>query len=175
IVFVDSGRQQDGGRVSLTVRPRARRISAYEMDLPDGSVVATGDLKEGRRLHANLDGVRIVVSTYRSGDELWIVDDDGRTHCLSLEDPTAAVAAADYVDLTVAAPLPGKVSGILAGQGDRVRKGTGLAVIEAMKMEHTIVAPADGVVGTIHFDVGDLVEEGVKLLDFEGHDGSSRS
>ena len=175
IVFLDSGRQQDGGRVSLTVRPRARGISAYEMDLPDGPVVAAGDLEEGRLLHANLDGVRIVVSMYRSADELWVVDDDGHTHRLSLEDPTAAIAAADYVDLTVAAPLPGRVSGILAGQGDRVRKGAGLAVIEAMKMEHTIVAPADGVVGTIHFDVGDLVEEGVKLLDFEGHDGSSRS
>ena len=90
--------------------------------------------------------------------------------------PRPPLRRPDYVDLTVAAPLPGKVSGIFAGQGDRVRKGAGLAVIEAMKMEHTIVCPLlTGLSEPSISMSGDLVEEGVKLLDFEGHDGSSRS
>lgn len=141
------------------------------MDLPGGPAVAAGELEEGERLRADVDGVRTVVSAYRSGDGLWIVDGDGRTHRLSLEDPAAVMAAVDDVDPVVAAPLPGKVCAVLAGRGDRVAKGAGLAVIEAMKMEHTILAPADGVVGVVHVAAGDLVEEGATLLDFESDGG----
>ncbi len=171
IVFVDPGRERDGGRVTVTVtaaaRPRSGGLPAFDMDLPGGPAVVAGELEEGERLRADLDGIRTVVSVYRSGDGLWIVDDDGRMHRLSFEDPAAAIAAVDGVDPTVAAPLPGKIGAILARRGDRVAKGAGLAVIEAMKMEHTIAAPADGIVGAIHFDVGDLVEEGATLLEFE--------
>ncbi len=167
VVFVDPGRGRDGGRVALTVRPRAGGASAYRMDLPGGPVAAAGDLEEGGRLHAILDGVRIAASVYRSGDELWVVDDDGRTHRLSFEDPAAAAAGADDAGLDIAAPLPGRIGGLLVREGDRVRKGTGLVTVEAMKMEHTVVAPADGVVGTVHVRAGDLVEEGARLLDFE--------
>ena len=169
IVFVDPGRERDGGRVTVTAAARLRSggLPAFDMDLPGGPAVVAGELEEGERLRADLDGVLTVVSVYRSGDGLWIVDDDGRMHRLSFEDPAAVIAAIDGVDPTVVAPLPGKVGAILARRGDRVAKGTGLAVIEAMKMEHTIAAPADGIVGAVHFDVGDLVEEGATLLDFE--------
>ena len=173
IVFVDPGRARDGGRVTVTAtaRPPSGGLPAFDMDLPGGPAVAAGELEEGERLRADVDGVRTVVSAYRSGDGLWIVDGDGRTHRLSLEDPAAVMAAVDDVDPVVAAPLPGKVCAVLAGRGDRVAKGAGLAVIEAMKMEHTILAPADGVVGAVHVAAGDLVEEGATLLDFESDGG----
>lgn len=66
------------------------------------------------------------------------------------------------------APLPGTLIAILAKEGDSVKEGTSLAVIEAMKMEHTIRAPNDGVVKHWYFQVGDLVSEGEELLVFEG-------
>ena len=65
------------------------------------------------------------------------------------------------------APMPSKVVAILAKAGDKVERGTGLAVVEAMKMEHTIHAPSNGVIKEWLFKVGDLVAEGVELLVFE--------
>lgn len=167
VVFLDSGRKEEGGRVAVSVRPSSDPSFTHDLDLPGGSMAATGEFDGEGRLLADLDGTRTVVAVYRTGDELWIVDHDGRTHRLSFEDPTSIVAAADIVDTNVAAPLPGKISGILVEEGDNVKKGAGLVVIEAMKMEHTIAAPVDGTVGTVHFAVDDPVEEGAILLEFE--------
>ena len=42
------------------------------------------------------------------------------------------------------APMPGRITQILAEDGAEVSRGMALLVLEAMKMEHTIAAPADG-------------------------------
>jgi len=76
-------------------------------------------------------------------------------------------AAQDATGGHLNAPMPGTVVAILAKDGQHVTSGTGLIVIEAMKMEHTIQAPADGTVTAIHFRVGDQVNEGEELLAFE--------
>ena len=167
IVFVDPARDEDGGRIPIPIQQPPDRDFAYELALPNGPMLVTGELEDSGRLLANLAGTRISVSVYRTGDELWVVDDAGRTHRLFLEDLTTAAAAVDVVDMNVTAPLPGKISDVLIEAGERVRKGAGLVVIEAMKMEHTIVAPADGIIATVHFAVTDLVEEGAILLEFE--------
>lgn len=65
------------------------------------------------------------------------------------------------------APMPGKVVALLAKEGETVDEKAGLAIIEAMKMEHTIHAPTKGIVKEWYFQVGDLVDEGVELLKFE--------
>jgi len=55
-------------------------------------------------------------------------------------------------------PISGKVVKVLTLEGDSVKKGQELMVIEAMKMEYTIVAPHDGVIEKINFTKGDLVQ-----------------
>ena len=65
----------------------------------------------------------------------------------------------------IAAPMSGKIVEILVSVGDLVKKGSPLAILEAMKMEHTIVAPTEGIVEELHFSAGDLVNEGVPILD----------
>jgi 3-methylcrotonyl-CoA carboxylase alpha subunit len=73
------------------------------------------------------------------------------------------------------APMPGKIIQVLAAAEATVRRGQGLIVLEAMKMEHTVSAPADGVVERVNYAVGDLVEEGAELIVFvlpEGAKGS---
>ncbi len=62
------------------------------------------------------------------------------------------------------APMPGKVIAFLAQQGEAVKRGQALAVMEAMKMEHTISAPRDGVIEALLYAVGDQVAEGGELL-----------
>jgi 3-methylcrotonyl-CoA carboxylase alpha subunit len=64
----------------------------------------------------------------------------------------------------VRAPMHGKVLAVLVAQGEHVRRGQRLAVIEAMKMEHTLTAPIDGVVEDIAAVQDAQVAEGAKIM-----------
>ncbi|KAG2370666.1 hypothetical protein C9374_014682 [Naegleria lovaniensis] len=55
-------------------------------------------------------------------------------------------------------PMPGKVTAVMAKEGDKIVKGDTILVMEAMKMEHKIVAPKDGVIKSLPYSVGDLVQ-----------------
>jgi 3-methylcrotonyl-CoA carboxylase alpha subunit len=61
-------------------------------------------------------------------------------------------------------PMPGKILKILKNVGDEVTKGTGLIVMEAMKMEHTIKASKDGKIEKIFCKEGDQVKAQVELV-----------
>ena len=66
----------------------------------------------------------------------------------------------------VKAPMPGLVLKIMVAEGDAVKKGDNLFVLEAMKMENIIKSPADVVVKTVKIKPGDKVEKGQVLLQF---------
>lgn len=74
-----------------------------------------------------------------------------------------AASAAKEGNVAVSAPMPGKILAVKAKEGDSVKAGDVLLVLEAMKMENDIVAPQDGVVASINVKVGDSVESGAKL------------
>ncbi len=65
------------------------------------------------------------------------------------------------------APLPGKVTSIKAREGQAVKKGEEILVVEAMKMENAIRAPKDGTVRRIAVKVGDMVGPGAVLVEIE--------
>ena len=71
-------------------------------------------------------------------------------------------------NISVTAPMPGKVLAVKVNVGDSVKSGTPVLVLEAMKMENDIVAPKDGKVVAIHVNVGDSVESGAVLVSLEG-------
>ncbi|HEX4825957.1 MAG TPA: biotin/lipoyl-containing protein [Candidatus Polarisedimenticolaceae bacterium] len=64
----------------------------------------------------------------------------------------------------VASIMPGKVVRVLVGEGDEVRKGQGLVVVEAMKMENEIEAPRAGRVRAVPVTPGITVESGATLV-----------
>ena len=76
---------------------------------------------------------------------------------------SAPQAAAKEGNVAVSAPMPGKILAVKAKEGDSVKAGDVLLVLEAMKMENEILAPQDGVVASINVKVGDSVESGAKL------------
>lgn len=82
--------------------------------------------------------------------------------------PVAAAAAAAPVataaGTNVCAPLPGNVLSINVKQGDTVKSGQLLVMLEAMKMENEVFAPADGVVKQILVSKGAVVSTGDTLL-----------
>ena len=65
----------------------------------------------------------------------------------------------------VTAPMPGKVLRVLVKEGESVKTGQGLLVLEAMKMENEIPAPRNGVVKKIHVKEGDTVNTGDPLIE----------
>ena len=86
--------------------------------------------------------------------------------------PAATPAPAQKVsqagNISVTAPMPGKILSIKVKEGDSVHSGDVLLVLEAMKMENDIVAPKDGTVVSINAKVGDSVESAQVLIGLQG-------
>ncbi len=88
------------------------------------------------------------------------------TPAAAAEVPAAAPAAKSGpgAGAPVKAPLPGVVTKILVSEGQAVKKGETVLVLEAMKMENNITAEADGTVSGICVSAGDSVMEGTTLI-----------
>jgi len=69
--------------------------------------------------------------------------------------------------------MPSVVVRIMVSPGDLVRKGDGVVVVMAMKMESTLTAPYDGRVRNINAAVGDKVMPGQILVDIEKEEGAA--
>lgn len=73
--------------------------------------------------------------------------------------PAAPVASAPSAEGTsVASPMPGTILTINVTNGQSVRAGEVLMVLEAMKMENDIVAPSDGIVKQVLVTKGSTVD-----------------
>jgi len=140
----------------------------------DGSVRAEGAISieevmpglysviEGNRSSA----VRVNVSGERL--ESWV---NGRRLPLAIFDPRDAGAQAGGVRLSgpqeLRALMPGKVVKLLVSVGDEVEAGSGVIVVEAMKMQNEMRAPKKGRVKRIHKAEGSTVNPGEALLEIE--------
>ena len=77
--------------------------------------------------------------------------------------PAAAPAGAEKI----ASPMPGTILKVNVNQGDTVKKGQVLMILEAMKMENEIMSPRDGKVSSVNVSVGAAVESGTTLCTIE--------
>lgn len=66
----------------------------------------------------------------------------------------------------IKAPMPGMVLNILVTEGQEVKKGDTLVILEAMKMENSLKASADGTVKKIVAVKGTAVEKNQVLIQF---------
>jgi biotin carboxyl carrier protein len=73
-------------------------------------------------------------------------------------------AAAGGAGTAVTSPLPGVILDVCVKEGDAVKRGQTVMVLEAMKMENAIEATADGTVTAIKVGKGDSVLEGAPLV-----------
>ncbi len=78
--------------------------------------------------------------------------------------PAAKPAAAPAGAEAITAPMPGNINAVKVSQGQNVKKGDVLLVLEAMKMENEIMAPRDGVVASVNVSKGATVNTGDVLL-----------
>ena len=79
--------------------------------------------------------------------------------------PAAAPKAAPVANGTkVNAPMPGTILDVKVAQGQAVKKGDVLLILEAMKMENEILAPQDGTVAQVAVSKGASVNSGDALV-----------
>ncbi|WP_026940401.1 acetyl/propionyl/methylcrotonyl-CoA carboxylase subunit alpha [Humibacter albus] len=127
----------------------------------------------GDRMLVQLDARALAFRAVRDGDDVWMFR-DGTTRLFRLlpsarsaaERGTAAGTAQAGSDPRLRSPMPGTVVSIDVADGDRVEAGTGILVIEAMKMEHRLAAPGAGIV-RLAAAVGDRVaaDQELALID----------
>ncbi len=66
----------------------------------------------------------------------------------------------------IKAPMPGLILDIDVQEGQEVKKGDILLILEAMKMENAIKSPGDGTISKINITKGDSVEKNQQLIEF---------
>ena len=157
--------RHSGGQMPVEVE---RHGSGYRVTLDDKTfdvdLTHAGPYMYTMRLD---DGTHFSLTHHRDGD----------THEVSLASSKVVIEIVDPLTLlrrsredaggaggVVKALMPGRIVRILVKQGESVRKGAGVLILEAMKMENEIQAPADGVVDEIFVNAGDTVEMGAPLL-----------
>ncbi len=85
---------------------------------------------------------------------------------LLIEDMGLSLAAAHVVN-DIKAPMPGLILDVQVKEGDEVKEGDYLLVLEAMKMENTLSAPRDGVVKSVSIKKGETVDKNQLLIEME--------
>ena len=68
--------------------------------------------------------------------------------------------------LHVKAPMPGLVLSVLVTDGQEVKKGDSLLILEAMKMENIIKSPTDGTIQKVEVTQGNKIEKNTILIKF---------
>jgi biotin carboxyl carrier protein len=107
--------------------------------------VATGD--QGKHIFVN-------------GRTFFVQDADQLTHRTRRRGPEETPGE-------VTPPMPSVVLRIMVKEGEHVKRGQGIVVVSAMKMQTTLVAPSDGTVKRIHTSIDAKVAPGDILVEIE--------
>lgn len=113
---------------------------------------------------------RFYEATLSKGEKgIWNILIDGNEFRIQRED--ILVDDQDYAsgqegnsEGNLFAPMPGKVIKINVKEGDLVKRGTILLVVEAMKMENNILAPEDSQIEKVNVKEGEKVDTDLQLV-----------
>jgi acetyl/propionyl-CoA carboxylase alpha subunit len=163
----------------------------FEAEL-DGRVLPIEVQGEAGRYRIGLEGETVDVDARRVGEGLWslvigavslvaditeedgvsVVHVDGETYRIRVEEETRYLirtrgGAAAATGQVLRAPMPGRVVLIEVAVGQRVQRGDGLVILEAMKMENEFRASGEGTVKEIRVETGQAVNPGDVLMVIE--------
>ena len=105
------------------------------------------------------------------GEDNWQVLLRGRLYPVTVEDErekrlraAAGGGVAETGEFHLRAPMPGLVVAIPVTEGQSIKKGQVILILESMKMQNEIKAPRDGTIGRIRVKAGETVEQKQTLL-----------
>jgi len=156
----------DGQEHEIEVVGNQVRVGGQTLDVALSAVPGTPLrhlLVADRSVTLAVEGARGHWQVAFHGDrrELEVVDERTR-HIRSL----TGLAGKSRGLAALKAPMPGLVVRISVAEGQKVDAGTGLVVLEAMKMENELRAAAPAVVKAIRVNQGQAVEKGEVLIEF---------
>jgi biotin carboxyl carrier protein len=125
------------------------------------SLILDGSVYEVVPLAGNRNGEASPAEIVVNGVPVEVVVDDHRS---LLKKGMLQNRSHVAVTQAIRAPMPGKVIRVEVKVGDRVNPGTGLVILEAMKMENEIKSAGTGVVEEVRVESGKAVEKGELLI-----------
>jgi len=123
-----------------------------------------------RCFHLVMDGksTEVFVATGNQGKHIFV---NGRTFFVQDADKLLTRRARrkgpEETPGEITPPMPSVVMRIMVKEGERVKRGQGIVVVSAMKMQTTLVAPSDGTVKKIHTAIDAKVAPGDILVEIE--------
>ena len=157
------------------------RDNVYEIELAADGVRIAGERVQVELTHVDgttlhhvlIDGQSHRLLARRGEGGNWIVHLGGRDIIVNVLDESmrrirdlSRATAATLGPEPVRAPMPGLVVKVEVSEGQEVRAGQGVAVVEAMKMENELRAQVTGVVSRVHVTPGQTVEKNQVLVEF---------
>ncbi len=125
----------------------------------------------------------IIVNGESHTAELDKIDESSKTVWLKINGKLLEIAGKDRYDLLLEkmgmrgaaskkindlkAPMPGLIVSVLVKEGDTVKKGDKLVILEAMKMENVLKAAGDAVVKAVKVQAKENVDKNHVLISFE--------
>ncbi|MDO8605089.1 MAG: acetyl/propionyl/methylcrotonyl-CoA carboxylase subunit alpha, partial [Phaeospirillum sp.] len=123
-------------------------------------------------IRANVDGRPICVQVDRTGVSFRLSHSGVQADVWVLTRPTAEMhklmpyKAPPDMSKYLLSPMPGLLVKLLVEEGQPVKAGEALAVIEAMKMENILKAERDGTIAKLHAKAGDSLAVDQKIIEF---------
>jgi len=161
-----------GQELAVTLAAADGALTARIGDGP--ALVIDGQWQPGQRLFEGMvDGAPLSVKIARQGRRLRLTA-RGASHLVDVWRPHVAALGRHMIekvppDLSkyLLCPMPGLLSALHVGPGDRVEAGQPLAVVEAMKMENILRAEKAGVVKSVSAKPGDSLAVDAVILELE--------
>ena len=157
----------------------AVRLASFEGGLlahigDEPPVELVGRWRPGQlRFRGTVDGERRIVRIAREAGA-WVLTTRGASHRVRVYPAHVAALTRHMIekvppDLSkfLIAPMPGLLTALHVGEGDKVEAGQPLAVVEAMKMENILRAQKAGTVSKVAAQPGDSLAVDAVILEFE--------
>ena len=120
-----------------------------------------------------VNGEEFEVEIELNDDGTYVATVEGQTFSIEVPNAQAAPRARrggggkKKKSGTVSANIPGKVVTVEVKEGDVVKEGQVILILEAMKMQNEIQAPVDGTVISVACEEGQAIEANVPLVVIE--------
>ena len=139
-------------------------MKEYKFKINGKDYAVTIGEAEGKLLSVNVNGANYQVELENA------LENAPAAAPVQAPTPAAPAAAAPAAKAPAGAgekvnsPLPGVIVEVSVKEGQAVKAGQKVAVLEAMKMENEIPAPKDGTITAIHVQKGDSILEGAPVV-----------
>lgn len=118
-----------------------------------------------KNYNITVNGVTYQVSVEETGSSSMAQAVPEVSAAVSVANAAAVKTTASVSNNAVKADVPGKITRILVKEGQSVKSGDTVLMLEAMKMEIPVVTGIDGVVSSVLVSVGQNIESGTALVE----------